>query len=207
MKDITPALQYFTVIKKKYLPLRWLLVLASKPYLQVYNKWKQFSEKTEGLNILLFGHLVWCWSYLVKFEIHQTSDKKASKITIVLVFECSVWLVSLASPNILACTCVLLWCRFWSHASKMAVGSVCVCLCVMACLILVWPSHKTQGKFGHQKCLILVSRQTFYIWLEPKMRKWKAFLYVNLFLVITLVIPDYLRALHTGIISNSSLED
>lgn len=46
-----------------------------------------------------------------------------------------------------------------------------VCVCVTGCLILVWPSHKSGGKFGHQTCLILVGRQTFYVWLKLKMRK------------------------------------
>jgi len=178
MNGLTPALQYFTVIKKKYLPLRWLLVLASKPYLQVYSKWKQFSEKTEGLNILLFGHLVWCWSCLVKFEIHQRSDQKASKITIVLVFVCSGWLHQILWRHV----CIIMMQILVTRIQDGCWECMCVCVRVMACLILVWPSHKTQGKFGHQKCLILVR---FYVWLEPKMRKWKAFLYVNLFLVIT----------------------
>ena len=41
VKDLAPVLQYSTAKKK---PLK----LASKPYPQVCDKWKQFSEKAEA---------------------------------------------------------------------------------------------------------------------------------------------------------------
>lgn len=125
MNGLTPALQYFTVIKKKYLPLRWLLVLASKPYLQVYNKWKQFSEKTEGLNNLLFGHAP-CLMLIMFGKIWNTSNIWSKSIKDHYCSPVCV-LIWLASPNILA-PFVYYYDADFGHTHPRWLLGVCVCV-------------------------------------------------------------------------------